>query len=146
MSNTAHPDDAVSFSEAESSEEELDRAMSDEDCEVCRSLRLPYPERMSTTCAKLWSAIADGCDLCKLLQRVSETAFTGASITLQDTDRIQVFPGLTRVKKFVTWLGVETVKAGTFQGPLHFRLTHYTSYTDTTGDYNVIFNAALGRA
>jgi len=163
MSNTPCPDDAASFPQAESSEEELDHAMSDEDCEVCRCLRLPDPYSLRTTYAKLWSAVADGCELCELLQRVSESACAGADMTIQGTDRVHVKSGVTEVKESLTvtevnyspivtevkeslsWLRVEALEAGTFQGSLHFCLTRYTSCTDTADWHDVYFYAALGR-
>jgi len=90
MSNTACSEDAASFPQAEPSEEELAHTMSDEGCEVCRSLRLPEPVFLETTYAELRRAAADGCGLCELLQRVSETACTGRDVLIRDTDIVNV--------------------------------------------------------
>ena len=64
--------------------------MSDADCEVCRRLQKPVPDDMNRTYAELRRAAADGCGLCELLQRVSETACTGRDVLIRDTDYVHV--------------------------------------------------------
>jgi len=153
MSNTPDPDDKASFSQAESSEEELDHRVSVENCQVCWELQLPVPENVETTYADLQRRAADGCELCELLRRMSEAACSDASTgtVIQSTDAVFVNKRSWEVGECVAhlevrrWAGVGC----TSQSSLYFRLIHYKSCTDDVAGsyrYMVSFYAATGRA
>lgn len=124
MSNTATPEDAESLSQVESTEEELAHIMRDDNCQVCLSLRRAVPVSVKITYAELQRIAADGCKLCELLQRVSETACTGANAIIQDTDLVHVIPGISGAEESAASLRVETGKGGKFRESFHFRLVH----------------------
>jgi len=88
MSNIANPEGVAS--RAESTEEELAHRMSNKVCEVCRKLRLPSPEYLSTTYAELKRTATAGCELCKLLRRATESAYTGANPMIRSEDNVGV--------------------------------------------------------
>ena len=130
MSNNPYPDDAASFSEAESSEEELDHAMSDEDCEVCRSLRLPVPVMIETTYAELRRTAADGCELCELLQRIGVTACTDSNTIIRDNDSVYVYPRLGRGVGYAATMSVMTRSGISIGGSLSCRPLYNMSCID----------------
>jgi len=118
-----------------------------EDCQTCLNLRLPDPRPIDTTYAELRRTAADRCELCELLQQVSEMACTGASTVIYDTDLVHSRkrfqgkgPAHLEVRRY-------TSEGCTSQGSFHFRPVHYTLCTNTVEGlyYTVWFYAASGR-
>jgi len=120
------------------------------DCAMCRITWSPYSgfHNPNSTYAKLLRTAADGCELCELLCRLSETACTGANTMVQDDDVVSAST-LGRAHASPAYLRVSRKgETGTFQGLLHFRLAHYMSCTDTAGYYcyPVLFYTKSGKA
>jgi len=149
MSSALRQKDAASLPQDDSPEEDPKHQIGDSDCGVCRNLRSSGPEYINTTYAKLQRAAADGCELCKILQQVSEAICTSAGTIIWSTNAVYVQKRLWEVEECAAYMGVELLReGGTSQNSLRLRITQYTTCTDTAVRYtgNALFYAASGMA
>lgn len=116
MLRVTYSEDAALPHLTESSTEEHDHEKNGVERELCRRLRLPNPEYFSVEYRDLKDAAGKGCELCDLLQEVSETAASTIGQSIWEYSRVQVIPRGRAVLVEVPRLSIPQWEWGTRTG------------------------------